>query len=271
MPGMEVRFTCSSFNLEIRKCSDHKNVATCSNFNFDVQKWPEKQMRPNCSVFLLCIHKWIQCIHSLVRAVGQATQGPGIQKGSWAGPRPWTAASLGPWPLGSLAQSMHKSVVHAQEISCVYTRDSFVYTQEISILKKYRFSVVLEAVHVQQPEPIVENVSCVCTFSILYPNGFRLKMDPYSTVVGFFIIPPAQTCGAHIFRFLFILSNIDCIIEILCLFQAHICTTETLHFPEFTDLLKKWQMLGQLFTIRDKSWSYGPCDQFRAITSCTMT
>ena len=47
----------------------------------------------------------------------------------WVGPRPWTAASLGPWPLGSLAQSMHKSVVHAQEIYCVYTRDSFVYTQ----------------------------------------------------------------------------------------------------------------------------------------------
>ena len=27
---------------------------------------------------------------------------------------------------------MHKSVVHAQDISCVYTKDSFVYTQEIS-------------------------------------------------------------------------------------------------------------------------------------------
>ena len=33
-------------------------------------------------------------------------------------------AHFGPSPLGSLAQSMHKSVVHAQEISCVYTRDS---------------------------------------------------------------------------------------------------------------------------------------------------
>ena len=43
------------------------------------------------------------------------------------GPAPF----LGPWPLGSLAQSMHKSVVHAQEISCVYTRDSFVYTQSM--------------------------------------------------------------------------------------------------------------------------------------------
>ena len=45
-------------------------------------------------------------------------RGQGPKKG--AGPVP------GP---GSLAQSMHKSVVHAQEISCVYTRDSFVYTQ----------------------------------------------------------------------------------------------------------------------------------------------
>ena len=67
---------------------------------------------------------------TLVHALGQGTQEPGTQKGPAA--RPWTAAFLGPWPLGSLAQSIHKSVVHAQEISCVYTRDSFVYTQEIS-------------------------------------------------------------------------------------------------------------------------------------------
>ncbi len=234
---------------------------------------PQGPWAHKTKMFLLSSY-YVVIIILIMMIQGQG-QGPGAkartQKRRGPGPGTGPAPFLGPWPLGSLAQSMHKSVVHAQEISCVYTRDSFVYTQEISILKKYRFSVVLEAVHVQQPEPIVENVSCVCTFSILYPNGFRLKMDPYSTVVGFFIIPPAQTCGAHIFRFLFILSNIDCIIEILCLFQAHICTTETLHFPEFTDLLKKWQMLGQLFTIRDKSWSYGPCDQFRAITSCTMT
>ena len=50
---------------------------------------------------------------------------------------PWTAPFLGPWPLGSLAQSMHKSVVHAQEISCVYTRDSFVYTQLCETMRNY--------------------------------------------------------------------------------------------------------------------------------------
>ena len=93
---------------------------------------------------LLCIHKRISCVctrdllcmhNTLVHALGQGTQGPGTQKGSWAGPRPWTAAFLGPWPLGSLAQSMHKSVVHAQEISCVYTRDSSVYTIHIVRIK----------------------------------------------------------------------------------------------------------------------------------------
>ena len=55
-------------------------------------------------------------------------QGP---KRAPPGPRTGPSALFGPWPLGSLAQSMHKSAVHAQEISCVYTRDSFVYTQEI--------------------------------------------------------------------------------------------------------------------------------------------
>ena len=54
-------------------------------------------------IHLLCIHKRISCVGP----------GPGT------GPAPF----LGPWPLGSLAQSMHKSVVHVQEISC--------YTQEI--------------------------------------------------------------------------------------------------------------------------------------------
>ena len=71
------------------------------------------------------------CTTLLCRALGQGTQGPGTQRGSWAGPRPWTAASLAPWPLGSLARSMHTTVVHAQEISCVYTRNSFVYTQQM--------------------------------------------------------------------------------------------------------------------------------------------
>ena len=38
-----------------------------------------------------------------------------------AGLRPWAALFLGPWPMGSLAQSTHKSVVHAQEC-CACTR-----------------------------------------------------------------------------------------------------------------------------------------------------
>ena len=84
-------------------------------------------------IHLLCIRKRISCVYTrdllcmhntLVHALGLGTQRPGTQKGRWAGPRSWTAPFL-----GSLAQSMQKSVVHAQEISCVYTRDSFVYTQ----------------------------------------------------------------------------------------------------------------------------------------------
>ena len=58
-------------------------------------------------------------------------QGPKRALGPVPGPG---RAMFGPWPLGSLAQSTHKSVVHAQEISCVCTRDSFVYTQEISCI-----------------------------------------------------------------------------------------------------------------------------------------
>ena len=103
-------------------------------------------------IHLVCIHKRISCVYkrdllcmhnTLVHAVGQGPQGPGTQKRRWAGPGPWTAPFLGPWPLGSLAQSMHKSVVHAKEISCVYTRDSFVYTQEIL----YYYIVILSYHH----------------------------------------------------------------------------------------------------------------------------
>ena len=66
-------------------------------------------------IHLLCIHKRISCVYTrdllcihntLVHALGQGPQGPGTQRGSWPGPS-----------------------VHAQEISCAYTRDSFVYTQ----------------------------------------------------------------------------------------------------------------------------------------------
>ena len=71
-------------------------------------------------IHLLHVHKRVSCVYTgdllcmhntLVHALGQGTQGPGIQKGSWAGPRPWTAAFLCPWPLGSLAQSKHKRAV----------------------------------------------------------------------------------------------------------------------------------------------------------------
>ncbi len=61
-----------------------------------------------------CIHKRISCVYTidllcmhntLVHALGQGPQGPGTQKRRWAGPGPWTAPFLGPWPLGSLAHS----------------------------------------------------------------------------------------------------------------------------------------------------------------------
>ena len=76
---------------------------------------------------LLCMH-WAREPRGQGPSQGPGTR-PGTQKGSGPGPGTGPAAFLGPWPLGSLAQSMHKSVLHAQEISCVYTRDSFVYTQ----------------------------------------------------------------------------------------------------------------------------------------------
>ena len=69
--------------------------------------------------------------NTLVHALGQGPQGPGTQKRRGPGPGTGPAPFLGPWPLGSLAQSMRKSVVHAQEISCVYTGDSFLYTQQM--------------------------------------------------------------------------------------------------------------------------------------------
>ena len=56
--------------------------------------------------------------NTLVHALGQGPQGPGTQKRRGPGPGTGPAPFLGP-----------KSVVHAQEVSCVYTRDSFVYTQ----------------------------------------------------------------------------------------------------------------------------------------------
>ena len=92
---------------------------------------PQGPWAHKTKMFLLSSY-YVVIIILIMMIQGQG-QGPGAkprtQKRRWAGPGPWTAPFLGPWPLGSLAQSMHKSVVHAQEISCVYTRDSFVYTQ----------------------------------------------------------------------------------------------------------------------------------------------
>ena len=87
---------------------------------------------------LLCRHKRISCVYTrdllcmhntLVHALGQGTQGPGPKKGAWAVLGPGRAF------FGSLAPArvlcMHKR-------SRVYTRDSFVYTQEISFMSTTR-------------------------------------------------------------------------------------------------------------------------------------
>ena len=65
----------------------------------------------NVRIHLLRVHKRISCVYTrdllcmhntLVHTLGQGPQGPGTQK------------------------RRGQSVVHAQEISCVYTRDSFL-------------------------------------------------------------------------------------------------------------------------------------------------
>ena len=70
--------------------------------------------------------------------------------------------------------------------------------------------------------------------------------------LGNFLTPLTQTFAAHLFRFShsgkYRLHFPDS-----CLLQAHICTTETWHLPEFTDLFKKQQMVLQLFLIRHGS------------------
>ena len=119
--------------------------------------------------------------------------------------------------------------------------------------------------HGQHPKPKVGNDLRVFDILIFVPKWFPAYNGPILDRCWIFIIPPAQTCGAHIFRFLFILSNIDSIIEILCPFQAHICTTETLHFPEVIDSHQNWKPF-ELFTGRGvRSWSYGPCEQFGVV------
>ena len=74
-------------------------------------------------IHLLCIHKRISCgytrdllcIHNTL--AGARDPKRARVQGLGAAQRPF-------WVPGPC-----KSVVHAQEISCVYTRDSFVYTQ----------------------------------------------------------------------------------------------------------------------------------------------
>ena len=92
---------------------------------------PQGPWAHKTKMFLLSSY-YVVIIILIMMIQGQG-QGPGAkartQKRRGPGPGTGPAPFLGPWPLGSLAQSMHKSVVHAQEISCVYTRDSFVYTQ----------------------------------------------------------------------------------------------------------------------------------------------
>ena len=76
---------------------------------------------------LLCMH------NSLVHVLGQGPQGPGTQRGSGPGPGTGPAASSGPWPLGSLAQSMHKSVVQHSactgDLLCIHKRYFCAYTR----------------------------------------------------------------------------------------------------------------------------------------------
>ena len=86
------------------------------------------------------------------------------QKRRGPGPGTGPAPFLGPWPLGSPAQSMHTSVVHAQEISCVYTRDSFVYTQQMYshiIISYYYIIIVNYPLAFGLPATVPDNVCSI--------------------------------------------------------------------------------------------------------------
>ena len=88
----------------------------------------------NVRIHLLRVHKRISCVYTrdllcmhntLVHALGQGPQGPGTQKRRWAGPRPWTAPFLGPWPRAcTRVLCMHKrSLVYTQEILlCIHNK-----------------------------------------------------------------------------------------------------------------------------------------------------
>ena len=66
------------------------------------------------------------------------------------------------------------------------------------MFRKYRFSVAVEAVHVQQPEPIVEHVSCFCLFRNCAQMVVGLKWN-HSRLFGDFSNSPGTDCWcAHL-------------------------------------------------------------------------
>ena len=85
-----------------------------------------------CTSDLLCMHKRISCVYTRKRSCActalscmlsaRRCRGQGAKKAVGLASGPGQPFLLGPWSLASLAQSMHKSAVHAQEISCVYAR-----------------------------------------------------------------------------------------------------------------------------------------------------
>ena len=85
----------------------------------------------------LCIHKRspvytqknLLCIHEISCACTTLLQGPGTQKGRWAGPRPWTRA-LSPWPVQECC-ACTRSLVYTQEILLCIHRRSLVHTQDL--------------------------------------------------------------------------------------------------------------------------------------------
>ena len=93
---------------------------------------PQGPWAHKTKMFLLSSY-YVVIIILIMMIQGQG-QGPGAkartQKRRGPGPGTGPAPFLGPWPLGSLAQSMHKSVVHPQAIYllCIHKRFFCVYT-----------------------------------------------------------------------------------------------------------------------------------------------
>ena len=133
----------------------------------------------SCTRNLLCIHKrsLVHAQHSCALWAREPT-GQGPKKAAVQGLGPaqlpvWVPAPWVRWPRAcTRVLRMHKrSLEHTQEILlCVRRRSPFS--------KSIRLSVVLKAVHVQQPEPIVETLLCLLNFPILVLNRFRPKMEP---------------------------------------------------------------------------------------------